>query len=68
MLKVSTPAAVYLLEDIWQVIHNSGQDTNQGLVEFVNRRLAHKSPTVKLKVNSHPLKHTRLPCTPPSCI
>ena len=42
--------AVYLLEDIWQLINTSGQDTALGIVEFVNRRLSHKSPIVKQKV------------------
>lgn len=42
--------AVYLLEDIWQLVSTSGQDTALGIVEFINKRLAHKSPVVKQKV------------------
>lgn len=44
--------AVYLLEEVWQLVSTSGQDTALGMVDFINRRLAHKSPIVKQKVRA----------------
>ena len=42
-------AAVYLLEDIWSSMDSGGADV-KGVVEAVQKKLSHKSPTVKLKV------------------
>ena len=42
--------AVYLLEEVWQTMQNSGPDTAAGFVEYVNKRLAHKSPVVKQRL------------------
>lgn len=40
---------MYLLEEIWSSIDSGGADV-QGVVEVAQRKLSHKSPTVKLKV------------------
>ena len=45
--------AVYILEELWSILQSSGPETSEGFVEFVNRRLQHKSPVVKHKVGSH---------------
>ncbi|KAK9841847.1 hypothetical protein WJX81_007132 [Elliptochloris bilobata] len=42
-------APVYLLEEIWELIHTSGPEVSAGLVDLAIKRLNHRSPIVKHK-------------------
>lgn len=41
--------AVYLLEEIWDLVRTSSPDVVAGMVMYLNSRLANKSPIVKQK-------------------
>ena len=44
-------AAVYLLEEIWELVQNSPAEVSNGFVDSAIRRLNHRSPVVKQKVS-----------------
>lgn len=48
-LRVLHGYAVYLLEEIWDLIRTSSPDAVAGMVVYLNSRLANKSPIVKQK-------------------
>ena len=41
---------MYLLEEIWELVHTSGPEVSAGLVDLAIKRLGHRSPFVKQKV------------------
>ena len=54
---------MYVLDEVWALVNSSSTDIN-AMLEFVSKRLSHKSPVVKAKVCRHPvetqLKNTTL--------
>ena len=49
VLFVPGDAAVYVLDEIWNLVNSHGTDIN-GMLEYMSKRLTHKSPVVKAKV------------------
>lgn len=47
--------AVYLLDEVWNFVNSPSTDIN-AMLEFINRRVAHKSPIVKAKVTPYALE------------
>ncbi len=47
------PCAVYLLDEIWELVHTSPPEISSGFVDLAIRRLNNRSPIVKQKVRAH---------------